>query len=250
MKVVATTVGSKGPESQVYNKQRLEAAKQALLEVQQMKADILVLPAGFFTSHDSQSRQRIANSLISDAKKLGIAIVFGVDEEAEEPSKVKANRKKSKGGKGWFPSPIYGYAWSPTENMYYCWRQRSTNSSEQWLVSDKMCKEVRILKIADEALVVLMCGEIFNQRIRNAIIGYAPRPKVVADVAHVGQGFRVWKPMEKLCDSGLASICSVHVQSRFATKYCCIPSKGFVSSRNCDGFVEGPPHIELKKWEL
>jgi len=250
MKVVATTVGSKGPESQVHNQERLDAAKQALINAKQMLADVLVLPGGFFTSHDSQSRQRIANSLISKAEEFGIAVVFGVDEEAEEPRKVKAKRKKRKGGKGGFPSPMYGYARSHTENMSYCLRQRSTNRDDQWVVSDEMCKEVRILKIGDEALGVLMCGEIFNQRIRNAIIGYSLRPKVVADVAHVGQGFRVGKAMKKLCDFGLASICSVHVKRRFAMKHCCIPKKGFVSSRDWDRVVDGPPRIELKLWEF
>ena len=142
---------------------------------------------------------------------------------------------------------MYGYAWSPTEEMIHYWRQRSTNSDNQWLVDDKRCKEVRLLMIGDETLGVLICGEIFNERIRDALRKHKPRPEVTADIGHRGAGFRISKGMKKL---GLASMCSLHVQRKGASKPRFIPGVGYESDSGWDEVVEGPPRIEIKLWEF
>ena len=93
-----------------------------------------------------------------------------------------------------------------------------------------------------------MCGEIFNQRIRQALRNY--QPKVVVDIAHVGRGFRVFQGMKVLARGmgGLPSVCSVHVQSQNAVKHCYVPPRDCRSSRVVDGYVYGPPRVELRSW--
>jgi len=253
MKIAATTVGTQGPETPAQNQQRLEAAKHALIKAKAIEADVLVLPGGFFTSGDSQSREHIANSLISEAKRSDMAVVFGVDEIGPGSSQVGAKGKWRKQTTGWWPeTPMYGYAWSPTEKATHCWRQRSTNRTDQWLVDDKRCKEVRLLMIGDEALGVLMCGEIFNERIRDALRKHEPRPKVVADLGHEGRWYRVHHGMEALAEGeqGIASMCSLHVQGQNAKKRYCTPSRGYMSTNVSDRIVYGPPRIEIKLWEF
>lgn len=59
--------------------------------------------------------------------------------------------------------------------------------------------------------------------------------------------------MKKLCRDGIASACSAHVRKENAMKRCYIPGKGHdgnVSTRDFDGFIEGPPKIELKIFEI
>lgn len=56
--------------------------------------------------------------------------------------------------------------------------------------------------------------------------------------------------MMKLGELNLASICSLHVQSENAVKPYCTPEKGYISFRNADFAVDGPPRIELKLWEF
>jgi hypothetical protein len=181
MKVAATTVGRKGHEGERQNGERLKVAELALEKAANLGADVIVLPGGFFTAHSSKAREAIADSFLSKAKQIGIAIVFGVDQEVKNPStdgEILCKRRLL---------PYYGYVWSPSENIPpHCWQQRSSTSANQWYASEACCKEVRLLKIRDETLGVLMCGEIFNQRIRNALAKHSPRPKVVADVAHMG----------------------------------------------------------------
>lgn len=248
MKIAATTVGTRGPETPAQNQRRLEAAKQALIAAEELVADVLVLPGGFFKTYDSHSRQDIANALKNEAKKVGIAVVFGVDEESIGPGNFGKKGKKQQGTTGWWPDPMYGYAWSPNEKVNHCWRQRSTSSTDQWLVEDKMCKEVRLLMIDNEALGVLICGEIFNQRIRDALRKHEPRPKVIADLGHIGAKFRVHWGMEALGEGehGLASMCSLHVQDQNAKKRYYITGQGYMSTNHSDKKIVGPPRIEIK----
>jgi len=241
MKIVTTTVGAQGPESGKMNEERLRAAKQALEKATSL-GDIIVLPAGFFTANNAQAREAIAMSLISAAKQVGIAIIFGVDQQVKNPRTDKEILCTG------LMLPYYRYAWTPGEVEPRYWQQRSSTSENQWYSSDERCKEVRLLKIKGETLSVLMCGEIFNQRIRQALDNFKPRPTVVVDVAHVGSGFRVWQGMKKLAELGLPSVCSVHAQCEYAVKHCYVPPGKRLSSRLRDAYVHGPPRIELKSW--
>lgn len=242
MKIVTTTVGRKGPDDRTHNQERFAVATRALEKATNLDGDLLALPAGFFTASHTQERESIAQSLIGTAKQVGIAVVFGVDQVMNNLD-TDLSWQIQGGG-----LPSYGYAWSPSENLTHCWAQRSTNSTNQRLVPNEKCQERRLLKIGDESIALLLCGEIFNQRIRQALRDY--QPKVVVDIAHVGSGFRVFQGMKVLAKSvgGLPSVCSVHVQSENAMKYCYIPPGNCRSSRMTDGYVYGPPKIELKSW--
>jgi len=242
MKIVTTTVGCKGPDDRTHNQERFAVATRALEKASNLDGDLLALPAGLFTASNNQERESIAQSLIGTAKQVGIAVVFGVDQ-------VMNNLDT---GISWqiqtSDLPLYGYAWTPLENIIHCWAQRSTNSADQRLVPSENCQERRLLKVGDEHIALLMCGEIFNQRIRQVLRDY--QPKVVVDIAHIGSGFRVFQGMKVLAKGvdGLPSVCSVHVQSQNAMKYCYVPPGNCRSSRVTDGYVFGPPRIELKSW--
>ncbi|MCL0049345.1 hypothetical protein M1M87_01150 [Thermodesulfovibrionales bacterium] len=242
MKIVTTTVGRRGPEDERQNQERLTAAKRALEKATNLDADLIVLPAGFFTTGSAQAREAIAQSLVGTAKQLGLAVIFGVDQEVKSLSR-DYNREIRRG-----VLPFYGYAWSPSQIVIHCWAQRSMNNQDQWLAPGRVCTEMRLLWVGDETVGVLMCGEIFNQRIRQALSNYQPRTKVVVDVAHAGSRFRVFQGMKVLARLGLPSVCSVHAQCEFAIKHCYVPPGTRLSSRSRDAYVYGPPSIELKLW--
>jgi len=248
MKIAATTVGTQGPESPTQNTQRLEAAKQVLIAANELGADVLVLPGGYFTSDDYQSRQRIANSLANEAKRLGIAVVFGVDEESTGPSNSGVKGKKQQSSTGLSLYPMYAYVWSPTDNKKHWWQQRSIVAVKRQKPLINAYAEVRLVKIGAETLAVLLCGEIFNQHIRDALRNCKSRPNVVADLGHRGAGFKIFLGMEPLGEGeqGIASMCSIHVQGRNAKKRYCTPSMGYMSTNCSDRIVKGPPRIEIK----
>jgi hypothetical protein len=158
MRVVMTTVGSKGPaEDETQNCNRINAGNEAMDIAKSSGADILILPAGFLFHNNSKSRHEIAGAIIDKARKLKLAVVFGID-GMDDSDRIQA----------------YGYAWSPTENITYCWKQRSSNSQDQWDISQQLCDEVRLLRLKCGDVGVLLCGELFNKRIRDALINEKP----------------------------------------------------------------------------
>ncbi len=244
MKVAITTVGCKGPEDESKNEGRLKAGKLAIAKAKSLGADILVLPGGFVVGNDSRSRQRISDALIDEARSLELAVVFGVDDHS-------------------WPQ-AYGYAWSPVDKMAYSWEQRSstrhwnkrseqpiTLTDNQWEAKLKSYDDVRLLTTEGGVVGVLLCGELFNERIRDALI--KRRPKIVVDLIHRGHGFRSTGAMKRLCHYGITSACSAHVQKVGAMKRCYIPGKGNdgnASTIGLDDRIEGPPRIELKLFEV
>jgi hypothetical protein len=246
MKVAITTVGSKGPEDESKNEGRLKAGKMAMSKAKSLGAAILVLPGGFVVGNNFKSRQQIADVLIEEARSLELAVVFGVDDNS-------------------WPQ-AYVYAWSPVDKMAYSWEQRSstrhwnkrseqpnTLTDNEWYANLKSYDEVRLITTESGVAGVLLCGELFNERIRNALIKCSPHPKIVVDLIHRGHGFRSASSMKKLCHYGIASACSAHVQKYYAMKRCYIPGKGNdgnVSSREFDSIIDGPPKIELKLFEV
>lgn len=242
MIIAATTVCRKGSEDERQNQERLSAAEQALEKAVELGGDLLALPAGFFSARSLHTQEAMAHSLISKAKQLGIAIAFGIDRQVKNPQtdwEILITGRLL---------PYYGYAWSPSDNLTYCWQQRSSTSSNQKLVSDGHCKKVRLLKVGDDHIGILLCGEIFNQRIRDSLVKHSPRPKVVVDLAHIAGGLRIGRSMKILAEKGLAAICCVHAQCEYAMKHCYTPESGRISARIPDAYVSGLPRIELKLW--
>ena len=240
MKAILTTVGSKGPEDATKNECRLEAGKLAMERANSLGSDILILPAGFLVSNNSKSRQRIADTLIDKARSLELAVVFGVDDDSCQQA--------------------YGYAWSPLGNKTHSWEQRSSTrrwnekpsdiTDNQWEEELKSYDDARLLTIESGVVGVLLCGELFNERIRNALIKKSP--KLIVDLVHSGHGFRSTSAMKKLCRDGIASACSAHVQKHNAMKRCYIPGEGCgnVSRPVSKDIIKGHPRIELELFEI
>jgi len=223
MRIATCTVTYEGSKKEKCNKKRLNVAELALKTSRALGAQVLILPGGYFTTRTPQARGGIALSLINTAKKMNIAIAFGVYQIPKYSSK-NWKREIWEGELPW-----YGYAWSPAENVKNCWTQRYLTRKDQSWCPDKLCNEVRTLKIGKETLGILICGEMFNNRIRQALAKYRPKIKVVADVAHYSEGFRIFAGMKVLAEKyGIASVCSVHTQRRSAQKFCYLPQKGDV----------------------
>jgi hypothetical protein len=234
IRIAIANVGSIGPEhedaTKNENESRLEASKQAIERAFSLQADILVLPGGFLVCRNSESKQNLAESLIDRARCLEIAVAFGVDDYDLDAENRGA----------------YGFAWSPTEDITHCWKQRSSTRWDK--IPPSLSEDAHLLRIGSELVSVLICGEIFNKDILAAL--NKKKPKIVIDLIHVGQGFRVHGAMRRLSENAIASACSLHAKSQNAVKRCYIPIKGNMSTRNSDAIIRGPPRIEIKSFEI
>ena len=241
MKLISTTVSYEGFNQANQTETLLKIAERAIEKASKLDADILVLPAGFFMCRNSALRDENALSLIEIAKQFNIAIIFGIDQQEKNLSDDYVQEIIEE------RLPFWCYAWSRNDGIKY-WNQRSTNSANQKYASDKICNDLRTITVNGEKLAILMCGEIFNRRIRDTLANNSKNIKVVADVAHKGRQFRIDGSMRILANSGLSSVCSVHVQKEFAMKRCYRASGTKLSTTTYDTYVYGPPRIEMKLW--
>lgn len=244
MKLITTTVSLDGFGSESKNQSRIDNAKVAIEKAKEMNADILSLPAGYLFAQEKEKIDDIANAIIEYAQQEDITVIFGVDQKFKKPSNGWINEVKSG------TLPCFCYVWNNNDKKLYKWRQRSINSRDQQYTLESSCHELRLIKYKDSNISILMCGEIFNRRIRDNLIKNKDAIKIVIDLAHKGKGLRVFKPMMILSRDGISSVVSVHVNKVNAMKYHYSSKCEKLSARDFDAEIVNSPRIEMKLWDV
>ena len=221
---------------------RMVFLSNAVAQLSNIGVDLFCLPGGYlYVSHNDQIHE-LKTQIEHLAKNANIDLLVGIDFD------VKNN----------FPTdklvqlgrlPAFSF-FASRDGRVTMWRQRTTNSANQHFVSNNVCQEERLLR-ATPRVEALICGEIFNQRIRD---GISMRNTVlVIDQAHTSFRFRVSGSMKSLTKNGISSLCSVHTNSIGGVKYCYVPEQrgnGSKSSRIIDIEVGALPRIEIKIWNF
>ncbi len=237
------------------NSDRLTIYEQALAKSASAEVDLLCLPGGYLfyapqtpvvsplTSGDHKLAQLIAQ-IIRLAREYRVAVAIGLDLTGKD--QTADNSVDVRSGK----LPWYAICWSPSENQVLCWNQRSVTSIDQRYCPHALCETARTIRIGSHAVEVLLCGEVFNSRIRDAITRRKERPMALVDLAHTLAGFRVTAPLKELAERGIHTMCSSHADKRGAMKYYYAPTNGRRSSRRVDFSCGGRPRLEAKVWSI
>lgn len=166
---------------QSVNRERLNALGNLLDEIKkkELKVDLVVMPAGYFASDLSVEKTPLLSDIWTEIQKREIAVCFGIDTD----KKVIAKGKKQ--------SNAYSLAWTPTDgcvpsSKYGWWGQRSITSTDS--ITSASANEDRYIHINGKKIAVLMCGEVFNRKIRVATDQKGI--EIVVDMVHTGQHFR------------------------------------------------------------
>jgi hypothetical protein len=276
MRIVTTTVSLDGYQKvrdgtsnhrliDDLNKKKLGIYEDALCQAQSQKAELLCLPAGYFyyapensiASPLKSSEQRLneLTAMIFElAEKHNLAIAVGLD--LTKKDQTADNTKDVRAG----TVPWYALCWSPSESdVRYCWNQRSVTSEDQQYCPDERCKETRFIRIGQNHVEILMCGEAFNVRIRDAIIRRPEKPIAAVDLVHTLAGFKVTFSLKEYAARGLHALCCGHADKHGAMKYYYCPvvgSHGWErrSSREanvtCEAQSDVGPRLEGKVWEI
>lgn len=221
------------------NPQRIGFLSEAADELSKKNVDLFVLPAGYlFSTHNGIKTLQIKMGKLSTA--TGIDLLIGVDIEAKNNNPKIENMIK----RGKLPF----FTIFASRNSSKIWRQRSTDSNNQYFASDKDCQEERIVR-ASPRIESIICGDIFNEKIRRGLINR--EVAIAIDQGHTAAGYRVFVSMKKLADQGITSLCSVHANVHGAVKYCYERNSGKrYSSRKSDIIIGEKPRLEIKIWEF
>ncbi|MBA4312455.1 MAG: hypothetical protein C0417_07475 [Chlorobiaceae bacterium] len=241
-KVAVCTVTIDGYHDLRWTTQRMTLLSNAADELSRYSVHLFCLPGGYFFASNSAEYVAIQRQITNLATNVGIDLLVGLDTDIKNPHPNDELVSLYK-------LPSFSI-FASTDGRSDKWRQRSTTSTNQYLVLDALCKEERLL-FASPRIEVLLCGEIFNERIQAALA--FRNTKIVIDQAHTASRFRVFAPMKRLATNGISSLCSVHADVRGSIKHCYIPGpSGWQrnSSRKIDLEIGNKPRLEIKIWNF
>lgn len=244
MRIAAGIVSYEGYHQPEANRQLLDLCDRALQAAAGRGADIVCLPAGYLSASGEDERDQLAGQAADMAERAGVGVALGIDLSVKKlgtdyRQRIRENRL-----------PWFAACWSPEGRVLHCWRQRSTNNRDCRAASDHTCAEHRTLQLPGGNVEILMCGEVFNPRIRTNIASRRHSIRAVVDLGHESEGFRVFQGMKALSRRGLVTLCSVHTARSHGQKYRYDPGGIRRSSRKADVFLGNQPRIELKIWDV
>jgi hypothetical protein len=187
---VCTTVVPIEGSGEVKDNARRIALYEALLA---KAGDLLVLPAGYLALKDEAKRHAFIEPLCALAKTAGVAVAFGID--------VVGRTKK-----GLLPS--FMVTWSPSFPNQHLFRQRSRTRIDAAAMTDEAVRGNRIIVVKGHCVAPIVCGELFNARIRVGIAQCQPVCAIIS--AHTASGARHWAGQAALAKLNVASLRSVH----------------------------------------
>jgi hypothetical protein len=174
MQTIVSADGFRDPDT--------NAARHALLEAllesgRRAKASALFLPGGFVTAPGESAVDAHVAEVGRRAGARGMAVFGGVD--------LPHNRSaKRKGGKGSGGLPYFGFATASDGRTLGVWRQVSADGAgAAALADDAIPGPERVVRANGRAVGVLICGELFNSRLRASMA--AEEPDLILDLGHV-----------------------------------------------------------------
>jgi hypothetical protein len=239
VRVATSTVSRHGYQKPTHFDESLRTLTDLLSVAKIGGVQLACLPAGYFCIKSESGLNEAKNRIVSEARTAQIAIAVGIDCVERQSTDIDTLVRTQS-------LPSFGLAWCPEEDKINEWRQRSTTSSNQWDVPESVCERSQTFRVADKEVEILMCGELFNERIRKAVT--RRRPFAIVDLSHDGRGFRPDRALELLAQRQTYSFCCTHANAKDAMKRAFAPGGRKISSRETDFFTEGKPRIEMKVW--
>ncbi|MGB9458501.1 MAG: hypothetical protein WCB12_20800 [Bryobacteraceae bacterium] len=236
--ILICTVGGHGPACKpIENRDRFVALKKLLDAAKERRAvDLVVLPGGyFFAAQENPDEMPLLREIWAAIEERSIAVCFGVDTGHKRPNNKKAVKEQR--------LPSHGFAWTPERGHVGPWRQRSTSRLDQRDMSPDLANEERYIRVGTQRVALLMCGELFNPKLRSAV--QAQGITVAVDMAHTGRGFRFagaakrWSSAKPI----KAVLMSCHAERVGAAKRWSVAGK-YKTARSATVIVDAPVRIE------
>lgn len=232
----ATDDGYHNPE---WNARRTKTLKEAVEAAANLGSKFVCFPAGFLCVKSHTDLHRKTTALRKIARETGVTLVLGIDVDPGTHKKLAQGKRVS-------ARQSFAVACTPYAKGPFIWRQRSSTRANQKMAAN--CERKQIVKAKGFQLGVITCGELFNERIRRALISATPHAAV--DLCHRGQGFRSHGPMERIARSGIPCVWAGHVNKRRSIKQAFESGGRNLSCPDSDAVVSGKPRIEIKVWNL
>lgn len=197
LKICTTEVLPDGQGTVARNDERIRAARQVIDAHGGFGAQLFAFPAGFLRATREDDVVWNARVLLRYARERGHSLLIGVD--TQPLKKLPQSRVEQQK----LPSFLIGC--TPDMRLPVVWRQRCRSRHDP--LPDG-AEAARILLVGKHRVAPLIGGEVFNARIRAAVI--EARPALAMLCAHFAAGSRHWAGQDALRAAGVCSLRSVH----------------------------------------
>ena len=186
MRFAHTVVSSHRFRDPTHNLRRHTLLRELLTRLAAERVAFVAIPAGYITV-TTEDQVTLAAAEIADlVEACGVGVIGGVD--VVHPKRGKADIETDelvREGR----LPYFGFAAFPTSVTaeVLTWRQANTTSGNADHAPDEALPTAeRVVAVGGTTVLPLLCGELYNRRIREALPGFGP--SLVLDLRHSGMG--------------------------------------------------------------
>jgi hypothetical protein len=232
MKIMQTVASSTGFRDNNHNPTRLQVLAELLTVATRESVELVILPGGYLTAN----READLNPAIDEVARLAnchrLAVVGGLD-VMSRPS----GKQMSSPGKGGLTQdqqvaqgclPYFGFALYRDQRSV--WRQTSSSAANAETLEDRQFpSRNRLVDLGGRKVAVLICGELFNWRARQAMLELYP--DIVVDLGHVSMGQGLIPAMRNLASmAGCPIAHSQHLASWYGRSIHWVDGQGVQDS--------------------
>lgn len=205
---------------------RLELLERTIATAARTGIAMVFFPAGYFIANDAEVFDWICARVFEVSKKYNMPVAVGIDLASKDVG------DKNKDDKKWEKAQVrsgLGFPWyvavsNPAKGFYTVWNQRSVRGKHSPLGPLHVCEEHRTVPLEDSGIEVLICGEIFNSRIRDSIGARRDILRLAVDLAHDSFRYYVSETMRVFSiEQELPVFCAGHADGRDAVNYAFYP---------------------------
>jgi hypothetical protein len=229
-----------------WNKRRIAHALQVMQAMTELGVELVVFPAGYVTAETEADTADLLEPLFEYACRKSLGFVLGVDlasacDMADNKENVDTHLQNHS-------LPCLQYAYCPDTQSSQVWRQRSCTSLQaRNLVASKWLIEApRFITVKGHRIELVLCGEIYDERLGEAI--EKRKPELCVVTGHKGMP-RFFRTLQRLTPLKLNLLLSEH---RYNVNGLHCYSNGGVYSDRWDGIMLKGESLwsELWLWEL
>ena len=181
------------------NKYRLALLEATLSKAADMGIAMVFFPARYFFTEMAWSFDRLCDRIIEISTKYDVAIAVGIDLMRKDilsmgQSDKEWMLKQVKCGTGF---PWYAVVCNPREGFSDIWHLRSVNWKHSRTGPAHVCKKPRTVPIEGSGIEILLCGEVFNARIRDSVGKRRSDLLAAVDLVHDLDGYMISDTMKE-----------------------------------------------------
>ena len=185
MKIVQTVVSSHGFRDQAANPDRVALLGDLARLCASEDARLLLIPAGFLTADSEENVPELVQEVRRVAKVAGVAVIGGIDVNGAVSKRSLSMEEAVREGRIGYFGFAAGAGVMPSKGR--CWRQTSITSADaKDFPQDSIPGAERVVRVDGLRIAILICGELFNWKIRNAVSEMGS--DLVVDIGHVSMG--------------------------------------------------------------